>query len=266
MSTQKTVSNPNKDRGSLVVVAIVATVCALIGLSVWWVSTNNQLIGDSNLSNNVRAQYVQSQDEGAYIKFSSTDNPRHILDLFTDPMCSHCVKLEQVAGSKFKEYVETDGIELRVHPMTFTGDQTSDYSAQFFETMMILANNSDGAAAWRVYNKSFDTRGDHYGETLNADQLVNIAQKNGASEQSLDQVSKITKGDTAREAGNLNITVMELHQNIEYPATPTLVLDGSGVVQDPVNLESWTGYVEDTWTEEDLRKSKEDADKYLGSR
>lgn len=266
----KTVKNPNKSSNTPFIITIIVIIAALIGFGVF-LSTNKQeeaadpqnwKLNDS--VKEVNAEYVANPTQGVYIKFSNTDEPRHIMDLFTDPMCSYCNQLEEAAGKKFKKYVEDENIELRVHPVTFTSEKAGlNYSARVWETVMILAQNGDGKAAWNMYITAFVNKPKSINDPeITSENLANAAERAGASSESIDQIKQITDGQAGHDASEANVLAMEMHPDVESAATPLLILDGTGVVQNAIDTKSWTGYIEDTWSDEELEKSRNDSEEY----
>lgn len=266
----KTVKNPNKSSNIPFIITVVLIILALIGFGVFLSTVKKSDSSDpqnwklSESAKEVNVEYVANPSEGAYIKFSNTDSPRHIIDLFTDPMCSHCNQLEDAAGEKIKKYVEDEDIEFRVHPVTFTSEQAGlSYSPRVWETIMILADQKDGKAAWNMYLTSYKNKPRSINDPeINAENLANAAERAGASGESIEKIKQITDGQIAIDASEANVLAMESHPDVDSAGTPLLILDGKGVVQNAIDLKSWTGYIEDTWSDEEMEKSLKDSEEY----
>lgn len=270
ITKSRTVKNPNRSSNIPFIITIVIIILSLIGFGFFLLMNKSEESTDPqnwklhNSVKDVNAEYQANASEGVYIKFSNTDNPRHIIDLFTDPMCPHCNQLDDAAGKKIKKYVEDEDIEFRVHPVTYTSEQAGlTYSPRVWETIMILAENGDGKAAWNMYLTSYENKPKSVNDPeVTPENLANAAERAGASPESIEKITQITDGSMGVEASNANVLAMESHPDIEEVGTPLLILDGNGIVQNAIDTDSWTGYIEDTWSDEDLEKSRQDSEEY----
>ena len=263
------VKNPNKSSNTPFIIIIFIIILALIGFGAFLFTKKSEYADPQNWildesAKEVNAEYVANPSEGVYVKFSNTESPRHIIDLFTDPMCSYCNKLDDAAGGKIKQYVEDEDIEFRVHPITYVSEESElRYSPRIWETILTLAEQGDGKAAWNMYLTSYENKPKSVDDPeITSENLANAAERTGASNESIEKIKKITDGQVAIDASEANVLVMESHPDVESVGTPLLIVDGTGIVQNPIDLDSWTGYIEDTWSDEEMEKSLKDSEEY----
>lgn len=265
----RSVKNPNKSSNIPFIITIVVIILALIGFGTFLFTKKSESADPQNWTlddsaKEVSAEYVANPSEGVYIKFSNTESPRHIIDLFTDPMCSYCNQLDDAAGKKIKQYVEDEDIEFRVHPITYASEKAGlRYSPRIWEAIMTLAEQGDGKAAWNMYLTSYANKPDSVNDPeITSENLANAAERAGASSESIEKIKGITDGQVAIDASEANVLAMESHPDVESVGTPLLILDGTGVVQNAIDLKSWTGYIEDTWSDEEMEQSRKDSEEY----
>lgn len=265
----RSVKNPNKSSNIPFIITIVVIILALLGFGAFLFTKKSESADPQNWildksAKEVNAEYVDNPAEGVYIKFSNTESPRHIIDLFTDPMCPHCDQLNDAAGEKIKQYVEDEDIEFRVHPVTYTSENAGlRYSPRIWETIMILSKEGDGKAAWNMYLTSYANKPDSVNTPeITSENLANAAERAGASNESIEKIKEITDGQIAIDASEANVLAMESHPDVESAGTPLLILDGTGIVQNAIDLKSWTGYIEDTWSDEEMEESRKDSEEY----
>lgn len=227
------IKSPNSGSSKGWIAGIIAII-AIIAVAVIFIITtgksekNNAAwdFSDTVLPDNVSVSFSGDSANGPYVEFTNGGEVKGTMDLYSDPRCPVCAKFEMENKDRIVEAIN-QGHALRFHPMTFLDEMTqSDYSQRTSTVLMILAENGDSEAAWKMYSGLWDNQPSESSNELPGNEdLAIFAESAGASDESVQQIKDMGDGEKGKMLGDDNASFME--QDLGRVSTPNLYINGT---------------------------------------
>lgn len=165
------------------------------------------------------AVHVTLQPDGTQI-LGTADAPK-TLDMFEDPLCPACGRVEQVYGAKLAEAVDNGKISIRYHLLNFLNRSSSsgDYSTRAGAAFRCVAHTNDGVAYSKLHSLLFTTKQPEEGGTDHSnDQLAALAKEAGATDEAVTCVKSGAQVKAAADAAKTATGTLEAKGQVSTPS------------------------------------------------
>lgn len=223
------------------IVIVAAMMTAFVVYQRTHEDTNFNWDKSTSAPNNIQVKYIEGEDNGNYISFFTKENSERKLDLYSDPRCPVCARLEKMNGETMKEEVENGKSILNVHLLTFLDSKTnSTYSTDMTASLITLAKNGESEAAWNLYETMWKNQpSERDTKTPKTEYISQVASELGASDKSKEEIAANSNETFIALATASDKTNTEALQRITGAvSTPTLLLNGQ-IVNNPMKLSEW---------------------------